>query len=129
MKRIRLSKVALLGLFAGSLVVASPAGTSAGGLSFSLNIVGPYGGEPSITSDSNGVLYDSSPSGVINPAVVGVCGGTGQPPCKEPGTFRSYDLGVSWSQIESPDPSSGDTCITTDQANALYWCNLNGSNG
>jgi hypothetical protein len=120
MKNGLLSKVALLVVAAGALVVASPVGSAAGSLTFSLNVVGPFGGEPSITSDSNGVLYDSTPSGVPNPAV------TGQ---NEPGTFRSYDLGATWSQIESPDPSSGDTCITTDQANALYWCNLAGSQG
>ncbi len=114
---------------AGGLVMASPSGVGAGSLNFSLNIVGPYGGEPSLTSDNNGVLYDSTPSGVLNPAVVGQCGATGQPSCTEPGTFRSFNKGRTWSQIESPDPASGDTCITTDQANALYWCNLAGSQG
>jgi hypothetical protein len=120
MKKNPLSRGALVVVAAGSLFVASPVGNSAGSLTFSLNVVGPFGGEPSITSDNNGVLYDSTPSKVPNPAVVG---GT------EPGTFRSFDRGVTWSQIESPDPASGDTCITTDQANALYWCNLAGTQG
>src|ERR1700737_269137 len=56
---------------------------------FTLNIVGPYGGEPSITSDSNGVLYDSTPSGVDNP----------DPNVQhQPGTFRSIDQGATWQQ-------------------------------
>src|SRR5579864_1219621 len=108
MTKSRLLRVALFAVAAGGVVVASPAGASAGSLSFSLNVVGPYGGEPSLTSDNNGVLYDSSPSGVINPAVVGQCGGTGQPSCNEPATFRSFNKGRTWSQIESPDPASGD---------------------
>ena len=128
MKKSILSGGALF-VMAGSLVMTSSAGASAGSLSFSLNVVGPYGGEPSLTSDNNGVLYDSTPSGVVNPAVVGSCGATGQPSCNEPGTFRSFNKGATWSQIESPDPGSGDTCLTTDQANALYWCNLNGTQG
>src|ERR1700694_3182417 len=79
---------AMLGSSVGVQAAAPPV--------FTLNPVGPFGGEPSITSDSNGVLYDSTPSGVPNPAVTSA---------SEPGTFRSFDQGASWQQIESPDPS------------------------
>jgi len=137
MKNSFLSKGALVVLAAAGLVMASPVGAGASGLGFNLNIVGQYGGEPSINSNANGVLYVSSPSGVTNPAVnQSACGGTNQPPCGEPGTWRSFDRGTTWKQIESPDPSSGDTCLetipgpnSTTQTNTLYWCNLAGSQG
>ncbi|TMB91796.1 MAG: hypothetical protein E6J45_04650 [Chloroflexi bacterium] len=82
---------------------------SAGPLAFSLTQVGAFGGEPSLSTDTNGLLYDSSPSG--------------------PDTFRSNDKGATWTQIQSPDTTSGDTCINTDAENSLYWCNLNGNPG
>jgi hypothetical protein len=95
---------------AGGLAVSmlgSQLGASSAGLSYSLVNVGTYGGEPSITSDSNGILYDTSPShGTI---------------------FQSNDKGLTWSSHTAPDPSSGDNCLATDQSNALYWCNLAGS--
>ncbi|PZR84212.1 MAG: hypothetical protein DLM65_00350 [Candidatus Aeolococcus gillhamiae] len=101
-------------------LVGSPTRASAATLAFSTVQLPDYGGEPSITSDNNGLLYVSTPSGVPNPKVTNAT---------EPGTYRSFDKGASWGQIESPDPSSGDTCLATDQANALYWCNLAGSQG
>jgi hypothetical protein len=77
---------------------------------YSLANVGAYGGEPSIASDSVGVLYDTTPSG---------------------GTvlYRSTDAGKTWSQGTTADPASGDDCLATDQANAVYLCNLAGSQG
>jgi hypothetical protein len=72
--------------------------------------VGAYGGEPSIVSDTKGNLYDTTPSG-----------GTI--------TYRSSDRGRSWQQVTTADPNSGDDCLATDQANAVYLCNLAGSEG
>jgi hypothetical protein len=57
-----------------------------------------------VFADSNGVMYDTTPSTTD--------------------IYRSIDHGASWQQIESADNSSGDDCVTTDQSNALYWCNL-----
>jgi len=72
--------------------------------------VGAYGGEPSIVSDTKGVLYDTTPSG-----------GTI--------TYRSANGGVTWQQVTTADPNSGDDCLATDQSNAVYLCNLAGSEG
>jgi hypothetical protein len=77
---------------------------------YQLVTVGPYGGEPSIVSDSLGALYETTPSG---------------------GTllYRSTDSGKTWSQATTADTASGDDCLATDQSNALYLCNLAGSQG
>src|SRR5258706_5398472 len=72
--------------------------------------VGPYGGEPSIVSDSAGRLYDTTPSG-----------GTL--------TYTSTNKGTSWTKVTTADPNSGDDCLATDQANSVYLCNLAGSEG
>ena len=72
--------------------------------------VGAYGGEPSIVSDTSGRLYDTTPSG-----------GTI--------TYRSTDRGTTWQQTTTADPNSGDDCLATDQSNAVYLCNLAGSEG
>src|SRR5438477_29988 len=72
--------------------------------------VGAYGGEPSIVSDTRGNLYDTTPSG-----------GTI--------TYRSTDAGRDWQQVTTADPNSGDDCLATDQSNAVYLCNLAGSEG
>jgi hypothetical protein len=88
----------------GASALASPLGGQASSPAFALHVVGAFGGEPSITSDSTGVLYDSSPSG--------------------PKTFRSNNAGQAWTLINSPDNNSGDDCVNTDQQNSLYWCNL-----
>src|SRR5439155_5687814 len=81
---------------------------SAGPLTYTLNTVGNYGGEPSFASDSNGILYDTSPSTVH--------------------VYRSADKGVTWTQMApDPDDNSGDDCLATDEANSLYWCNLGSS--
>src|SRR5438105_9927329 len=79
-------------------------------IGYSLANVGPYGGEPSITSDRLGRLYDTTPTG-----------GTI--------TYTSTTSGRSWSQVTTADPSSGDDCIDTDQSTAVYLCNLAGSQG
>ncbi|HET7419752.1 MAG TPA: sialidase family protein [Candidatus Dormibacteraeota bacterium] len=72
--------------------------------------VGAYGGEPSLVSDSAGRLYDTTPSG-----------GTI--------TYTSTNSGASWQKVTTADPSSGDDCLATDQANSVYLCNLAGSQG
>ncbi|HET7049709.1 MAG TPA: sialidase family protein [Solirubrobacteraceae bacterium] len=75
---------------------------------YTLANVGPFGGEPSITSNGQGELYDTTPSG---------------------GTllYKSIDQGATWSQTTTADPSSGDDCVATDQSGAIYLCNLAGS--
>jgi hypothetical protein len=72
--------------------------------------VGAFGGEPSIVSDSSGQLYDTTPSG-----------GTI--------TYTSINNGATWRQVTTADPNSGDDCLATDQQNAVYLCNLAGSQG
>jgi len=97
--------------FLAAAMLYSPITGNAAGLAFnSVVSVGAFGGEPSLLSDANGVLYDSTPSG--------------------PQTYRSNNQGASWTHIQSPDSNSGDDCLARDQANpadqsnALYWCNL-----
>jgi len=110
MKRFRLRlSAAALGCVAFASVGVSP-GLAAGPPGYSLANVGAYGGEPSIVSDHLGRLYDSTPSG-----------GTI--------TYTSTNRGASWQKVTTADPSSGDDCLATDQANAVYLCNLAGSQG
>src|SRR5258705_3481597 len=91
--------------FVGGVIARSP---SAPG--YQVVDVGAYGGEPSIVSDTNGNLYDTTPSsGTI--------------------TYRSNDRGRDWRQGTTADPNSGDDCLATDQSNAVYLCNLAGSEG
>lgn len=89
----------------GAVLVANAV---AKGPAYSLANVGAYGGEPSITANSLGELYDTTPSG---------------------GTilYKSTNHGSTWTQTTTADPSSGDDCVFTDQANSLYLCNLAGS--
>lgn len=86
----------------------SPGVSAASPPTYTVADVGAYGGEPSVVSDRLGRLYDSTPSG---------------------GTvaYTSPDTGVTWSKVTTADPSSGDTCLATDQSTAVYLCNLNGS--
>jgi hypothetical protein len=104
-----------IGAFGASLLMlacacaalgAAPA--AAKGPTYSLANVGAFGGEPSITASSNGELYDTTPSG---------------------GTvlYKSTDHGSTWTQATTADAASGDDCVFTDQSNALYECNLAGS--
>src|SRR5205823_10539287 len=97
-----LAATASLGVQTRRLAASSPG--------YSLANVGPYGGEPSIVSDSVGQLYDTTPSG-----------GTL--------TYSSTDRGKTWRPVTTADPNSGDDCLATDQCNALYLCNLAGSEG
>jgi len=94
----------------GMTAVAPVAVLAATAPTYSVANVGAYGGEPSIVSDRLGRLYDTTPSG---------------------GTiaYTSTDHGATWQQVTTADPSSGDDCLATDQANAVYLCNLAGSQG
>src|SRR5437870_3784670 len=98
-----------LGLVA-SASLGMQTGLAASSPGYSLANVGPYGGEPSIVSDSLGQLYDTTPSG-----------GTL--------TYTSTDRGKTWRPVTTADPNSGDDCLATDQSNAVYLCNLAGSEG
>src|SRR5438552_3882371 len=71
---------------------------------YSINRVGGYGGEPSITSDSTGRLYEASLAAAK--------------------AFRSTDAGVSWTAgATSAFSSTGDDCLGTNQLNELFLCN------
>lgn len=104
----------LAGALAAGSAHARAGGSANTALAYSLATVGAFGGEPSITSDGNGVLYDTSPSGLPSGSAF-----PGSPPI-----YRSTNAGASWTLIQPADNNSGDDCIDTDQANALYWCNL-----
>ncbi|HKC77995.1 MAG TPA: hypothetical protein VKB70_06385, partial [Gaiellaceae bacterium] len=98
--------LAVLALAVIGLTQGASAGTSAP--AYKLATVGPYGGEPSIATNTKGELYDTTPSG---------------------GTllYKSTNRGSTWTQATTADPSSGDDCVFTDQSNAVYECNLAGS--
>jgi len=115
-----LSARRFLFLLAGLALVASglaaPAAATAvasAGPAYSLVNVGAYGGEPSIASDSKGVLYETTPSGLPSGPQMG-----------DPPIYRSGNGGASWSMIQPADTTSGDDCLATDQGRSLYWCNL-----
>src|SRR5437764_15447617 len=114
---MRVSRSHVLATVAGLLVFGGVYGAAVVGVAgakaskppvYSLANVGAYGGEPSIWSNSKGELYDTTPSG---------------------GTvlYKSTTHGSTWTQATTADPSSGDDCVFTDQSNALYLCNLAGS--
>jgi hypothetical protein len=95
----------------GALAVGiSPGATASGSFTqkWSIANAGPFGGEPSLTADPKGVLYDMTPSGGML-------------------TYRSTDHGRTWKPTATADPNSGDDCVTTDQTGAIYECNLAGS--
>ena len=112
MNRARRGLLAIAG--AASVIAAavgsSPGAVAAGAPGYSAVDVGAYGGEPSIVSDNAGQLYDTTPSG-----------GTI--------TYTSTNRGAQWRQVTTADPNSGDDCLATDQSNAVYLCNLAGSEG
>lgn len=112
MRRVVIHRSVLALLAVGGLSVATLATQTIGraaSLTFDTTTVGPFGGEPYISSDPTGILYDTSPSG--------------------PETFKSLDKGETWTAIESGDTTSGDDCINEDQSGAAYWCNLDGTPG
>ena len=94
--------LAAVGLAQGASAKPAPAPA------YKLANVGPFGGEPTIASNTKGELYDTTPEG---------------------GTllYKSTNHGATWTQTTTADPSSGDDCVTTDQSGALYECNLAGS--
>jgi hypothetical protein len=105
--RAALTGCVVLAAVGGGLLVG-PAQAGAAAPRYSLVNVGKYGGEPSIAASPQGVLYDTTPSG---------------------GTilYRSTNQGRTWNKTTTADPSSGDTCVATDQSGAVYECNLAGS--
>jgi hypothetical protein len=103
---LALAVVALVATASGGTVIARSPIPAA----YQIANVGAYGGEPSIVSDTSGHLYDTTPSG-----------GTI--------TYLSTNRGQDWHQVTTADPNSGDDCLATDQSNAVYLCNLAGSEG
>lgn len=93
-------------LAAAAVIVVSPSAGAVSTPGYNTVTVGAYGGEPSMASDSAGNLYESTPSG-----------GTL--------TYRSTNSGRTWNPVTAADPVSFDDCLATDQANAVYLCNLN----
>ena len=110
MRIIRFVAAPGLAAVTAAAVGLSPGVLAANPPGYTVSDVGAYGGEPSIVSDNAGRLYDTTPSG-----------GTI--------TYRSINQGATWSQVATADPNSGDDCLATDQANAVYLCNLAGSQG
>jgi hypothetical protein len=109
--RAFVSVASLASLVAAGFALGPPlSALGASAPTYSLANVGPYGGEPSIASDNAGQLYDTTPSGGLL-------------------TYTSTDHGVTWRQVTTADPNSGDSCVATDQSNAVYVCNLAGSVG
>src|SRR5436305_14885440 len=102
--RIAAGLIALTGSYVAVGVSTAGAKTSKPP-AYTLANVGAYGGEPTITSNSKGELYDTTPSG-----------GTA--------LYKSPNHGATWTQATTADPSSGDDCVTTTQANAVYECNV-----
>jgi hypothetical protein len=98
---------------AGVVAPAAAPAAASSGPAYSLVNVGAYGGEPSIASDSRGVLYETTPSGLPSGPLAG-----------DPPIYRSTNAGASWTLIQPADTNSGDDCLATDQARSLYWCNL-----
>src|SRR2546421_12954806 len=90
--------------FGLGLVAAASLGVQTGGLAasspgYSLANVGPYGGEPSIASDSVGQLYDTTPNG-------------GTP------THTSTDRGKNLGTVTNRDPHRRGDRPATGPANA-----------
>src|SRR5438128_2257402 len=114
---MKITRSAVLAMVASLLAFTGFYGTVVAGVAsakaskppaYSLANVGAYGGEPSITANSKGELYDTTPSG---------------------GTilYKSTNHGSTWTRATTADASSGDDCVFTDQSDALYLCNLAGS--
>jgi hypothetical protein len=111
--RISASARLLLAVSALALAVLSVAvAQAAPAPAYSLAVVGAYGGEPSILSDHKGVLYYTTPSSAT-------IGGKRVVPI-----YRSTNKGKTWTPIQPADFPSGDDCLGVDEANDLYWCNL-----
>lgn len=92
--------VVAFGCISGAAVASTPR--------YRLANVGPFGGEPTITANKKGELYDITPSG---------------------GTilYKSKNHGASWTKATTANTSSGDDCVFTDQADELYVCDLSTS--
>ena len=92
----------------GTAIAGTAAAAAPKAPGYSLANVGAFGGEPSIAANRLGELYDTTPSG---------------------GTilYKSTNHGGTWTKATTADASSGDDCVFTDQSNALYLCNLAGS--
>jgi hypothetical protein len=106
----RVSTVVVSVVLLATASVGGVTGRSTSAPAYQVADVGAYGGEPSIVSDTRGNLYDTTPSG-----------GTI--------TYLSTTRGTTWQQVATADPNSGDDCLATDQSNAVYLCNLAGSEG
>lgn len=109
---VREGRLRRYGLIAGCAVMAvagamlSPSGARAATApTYTVNRVGPYGGEPSITADGQGTLYEASLQDAL--------------------TYRSTNGGLTWTPgATSAYTSTGDDCLGTDQVNSVYLCNL-----
>ena len=108
---LKVSTLLLAAVGLATAALASPIGAGAANPTYNIRQIqaNTYGGEPSIASDGNGVLYYDSPSQGLQ-------------------MWYSLDHGLNWTaSTTDPDATSGDNCLATDQSNAVYQCNLNGS--
>ena len=108
MKTRSLSMRLRVGLVAGAVglaLLAPPLTAGADAPAYTVARVGAYGGEPSLTVDSAGRLYESS--------------------LQAAAAYRSTDQGATWIRgATNAYSSTGDDCLATDQATILYLCNL-----
>jgi hypothetical protein len=100
--------ISALGTAASASGKPAPPQPKSNAPAYTLANVGPFGGEPTMAANSKGELYDTTPSG---------------------GTllYKSTNHGAACTQATTADPASGDDCVFTDQSNAVYECNLAGS--
>ena len=118
--RTRLTKlVSFVTVFAVAIAVPSlTASAKTAPPKVSLSKVGPQngGGEPSIATSPNGMLYVSYPAS----------GDPNKDNTSGPTFFRSGDSGKTWTQGAYADTQSGDTSLNVDASGAVYQGNLNG---
>jgi hypothetical protein len=95
----------------GALTFPSHAGATTPP-TYTINRVGAYGGEPSITSAGVGTTL-STPGELYEASL------------QAAKAYRSTNAGATWTGgTTNAFSSTGDDCLGTDQAGALYLCNL-----
>jgi hypothetical protein len=95
----------------GVIAFPSPAGAVTPP-TYTINRVGNYGGEPSITAADAGTTL-STPGELYEASLAGAK------------AFRSTSAGAAWTAgATSAFSNTGDDCLGTDQEGALYLCNL-----
>ncbi|MFN2581555.1 MAG: hypothetical protein ABR498_02295 [Candidatus Dormibacteria bacterium] len=92
--------------------IAGPRSAGAAAPTYSINKVGAYGGEPSLTA------------GPLTPTI-GTPGELYEASLQAAKAYRSSTQGTSWvGGATNAYSNTGDDCLSTDQSGALYLCNL-----